>query len=51
MQHRSSDGAGGGDGDGIDTDNISRMYLVSFYWSFTTMTTAGAYPRPLLSST
>ena len=27
--------------DVVDTDNFPRMYLVSFYWSFTTMTTVG----------
>ena len=28
-------------GDSVDTTSIPRMYLVSFYWSFTTMTTVG----------
>jgi hypothetical protein len=25
----------------VDIDNVPRMYLLAFYWSFTTMTTVG----------
>ena len=35
------DGWVAGLGDSVDTTSIPRMYLVSFYWSFTTMTTVG----------
>jgi CRP-like cAMP-binding protein len=35
------DGWVAGLGDSVDPSSIPRMYLVSFYWSFTTMTTVG----------
>ena len=35
------DGWVAGLGDSVDPTSIPRMYLVSFYWSFTTMTTVG----------